>query len=273
MALRQFQFAVARFMPDPIRGEAFNIGVVIHDLKSGHVIPRFSKHLARLECLEPTVDLRTLSTVVDYFQDGLTQAGQEKGFLERATATGSGMIAFSPVRGGLTKDLVTELADLYERYISIDWHAPIKPTRRSPLRLHQLTRQVRDAFDRSGNAVLQRMKEQAVFLPDLVIKFPFVDLQENEPPRVVQPVTLDVGTDEFKVASAKEFAFNATQVKLEDPRYRNARMVALIYKPPGDQHRQAFEEAEASLKRAYKVVRVTAPERYMSEVRRELQLP
>lgn len=54
--MKTFQYKILRYLPDRIRGEFINIGVIVFDSTCGAIIGRFCKDISRLSLLYPSVN-------------------------------------------------------------------------------------------------------------------------------------------------------------------------------------------------------------------------
>lgn len=79
MQNRQFEFFLIRYVPDPVRGEFINIGIILHELEGpeGNAIIRFTRNWDRLLRLVPDADIEMLEALEE---DILSQfaEGQER---------------------------------------------------------------------------------------------------------------------------------------------------------------------------------------------------
>jgi hypothetical protein len=265
MAMKQFQYTIARYLPDPVRGEFFNIGVVIHDIAAKRVYAKFASNYQKLKHLDPYLNLSSFRMMIDMFGQGLDQPNKELGFLELATSGSLGMITFTPVRGGLTKSIHEEISNLFEYYISID-NKPTSPKPRA-IDQHVLSQKVKVDFYQSGNPILQKMQQKSI-IPELGIDFDFVS-EDDDQPKVVQPVSFDVGDAPYKLRLAKDLAFNAHEVKNRSE-YSNAKIIALVQEPVSGK-KKGTDIAEAILNTAYRVIKVDSGRSYLDQLVHTLQ--
>lgn len=53
----KYRFSIIRFMPNQIRGEFVNVGIVLHVLDTRQLLTRWLPELGRMHCLSPSVNL------------------------------------------------------------------------------------------------------------------------------------------------------------------------------------------------------------------------
>src|SRR5579862_5232196 len=59
---RQFEFYLIRYIPEPLRGEFINIGIILNEFESpaGNAVIRVTRNWSRLLCFDPEADVETL---------------------------------------------------------------------------------------------------------------------------------------------------------------------------------------------------------------------
>jgi hypothetical protein len=65
MERRQFEFFLVRYVPNPVRAEFVNIGVILHDLESieGTAVIRITRNWNRVLCIDPEADTEMLEAL------------------------------------------------------------------------------------------------------------------------------------------------------------------------------------------------------------------
>lgn len=121
-----FQYAILRVVPSLQRGEALNVGVVVHSRRHRFLGARTRVDRARLQALDPGLDLDALERhlrAVERIAAGDPQAGavarmdrsDRFGWL---TAPSSAMVQPSPVHTGLCDDGPRTLDRLFEELVA-----------------------------------------------------------------------------------------------------------------------------------------------------------
>lgn len=65
MERRQFEFFLVRYVPNPVRAEFVNIGVILHDLESIEctAVIRITRNWNRVLCIDPEADTEMLEAL------------------------------------------------------------------------------------------------------------------------------------------------------------------------------------------------------------------
>ncbi len=113
----QLEFSLIRYVPDVVKGEFVNIGVMLFD-DAGNVHLRFTRDWRRARALDPAADIETLEALESDLNAQLT-----RGVLDRATLLAklqdylSNGIEFTPVQGVLAEDAASEMDTLARMYL------------------------------------------------------------------------------------------------------------------------------------------------------------
>jgi hypothetical protein len=141
---KQCEFFLLRYVPNALRGEFVNIGVVVRD--EGRALVRFAPDWRRVRCLDPNVDVELLDALTADLRARLEGASQEK-VLHIVRDAFSSALQVSPEQGVLAESLEDELARLAEIYLS---HPAAE---REPRGMHgraAIAQAMRSAFERAG---------------------------------------------------------------------------------------------------------------------------
>ena len=116
IATKQLEFSLVRYIPDVVKGEFVNIGVLLLDGAATHV--RFTKDWRRVRAIDPAADIETLQALEEDLNTQLTH-----GVLDRATLLAklqdylSSGIELTPIRGVLAEDAASEVEALARIYL------------------------------------------------------------------------------------------------------------------------------------------------------------
>jgi len=127
-----------RYVPDPIRDERLNVGVVL--IVDGAVHARLLKpsQASRLKRIRGGGDFRFLGTIEREINravgGGQLQLGSKspdwnQAAVERAVREWAGTIQFSEIRGGVTDTEVELLDSLFDRYVVVPRQVPVRSDR------------------------------------------------------------------------------------------------------------------------------------------------
>src|SRR6202142_2088093 len=108
---RQIEFFLLRYMPDAVKGEFVNFGLVaIENGSNGERLAdvRFMKDRSRLLCLDPQVDLDVLAALEREIRKEVGSTTEHAALLRRMEDSFSGVIQISPVMPALTEKIAAE---------------------------------------------------------------------------------------------------------------------------------------------------------------------
>lgn len=146
---RQCEFFVVRYVPDTIRDEFVNIGVVLREAEGkGQPQIRFTRDWARVRCVDPEADIAMLEALEAEVRSRLS--GEDslrlRPIMEVLEDSLSNAVQITPAKGCLAETMPAELEQLMRMYVE-----PRKTLRkfRSRGRAAILTR-MRSQFERAG---------------------------------------------------------------------------------------------------------------------------
>jgi hypothetical protein len=120
--LNTLAYHVVRYLPDLIRDEWVNIGVVLHDPAGGKFRVRMIEEeteFARLRRLHPSADETLLRGVAPLLESTLAEhRGELAACVEKLDRQLSTTLQFSPQKGLLAEDLDVELERLYHNCVA-----------------------------------------------------------------------------------------------------------------------------------------------------------
>ncbi len=110
--LRQFEFFLVRYVPDPVKREFINIGVVVRAADSGspggETLVRFTRNWARVRCLDADADMTLLEELENDLRGRIAERIAEmRPFLEMAVGSLSNQVQLTRAEGCLAENLVT----------------------------------------------------------------------------------------------------------------------------------------------------------------------
>lgn len=126
----QFKFVLIRYVPDFVKEEFFNVGIILYDMTGQKIIGKVAEKPIGLRCYGKEnykYLLKYADTLIKNMQQAAAGAGDNaalKDMLDTAFVAGtvqeSGLLSFSNVKGGLTDDIEQEFKRLYDRFITED---------------------------------------------------------------------------------------------------------------------------------------------------------
>lgn len=148
-AARQCEFFLLRYVPNAVKDEFVNLGVVLLEPGangSGFVDARFIRDWRRVRCLDPDADIEMLEAMEREVQAQLRGAPSREALLKKLTDSFSNLIQVSPMKGCLAAEPAKELETLASLYIDAPLH---RPTRTASGR-QQIVAKMREAFEQAG---------------------------------------------------------------------------------------------------------------------------
>jgi len=155
--LKQCEFFLLRYVPDAVKDEFVNIGVLLVEPKengAGYAEVRFTRDWQRVKCLDPAADLEMLEGLEDDLRARLKDVGRAD-FISKISESFSNALRLSPAKACLTESPAQELGKLAEMYLERVRRPAGKGAAagRQAIALH-----MRDAFERAGVWRLMRKR-------------------------------------------------------------------------------------------------------------------
>jgi hypothetical protein len=161
----QCEFSLIRYVPDVVKGEFANIGVVLREAgRADGAAVRFTRDWSRVRCLDPNADVELLESLETEIAERL-RAGPNQGVnAERVNAkpvlatledTLSNSVQLTEMRGTLAESLPAEMEQLMRMYVE-----PLKApaVRRKAAGRGAIAGKIRDEFERAGVWNLMRKR-------------------------------------------------------------------------------------------------------------------
>jgi hypothetical protein len=144
------EFALIRYVPDVVKGEFTNIGVVLRE--TGTETPaqvRFTRDWSRVRCMDPDADVELMEALEGELAERLrveTKA-TAKPVLELMQDSLSNSLQLTEMRGTLAESLPAEMEQLLRMYVE---PLKVKAERRATKGRPAIVGSMRDAFEREG---------------------------------------------------------------------------------------------------------------------------
>jgi hypothetical protein len=159
----QCEFALIRYVPDPVKGEFANIGVVLRAAGGGAGAEvRFTRDWSRVRCLDPDADTEMLEALEAEIAERLVAGVQDqvnaKPVLDTLEDSLSNSVQITAMRGTLAESLPAEMEQLLRMYVE-----PLKAAapRRKVSGRTAIAGRMRDEFTRAGVWALMRKRISA----------------------------------------------------------------------------------------------------------------
>jgi hypothetical protein len=218
---------VIRYMPDVVKGEFVNVGVVLVDQASSWCDFKLTNDLRRLRCLDPDFDPELLTYLERDMRGRLSAPGALAQFLQNGTDWPSQLLQASLAAGVETNDMQAELTHQSEMYLK----TTPRPTARdaSVSEGKRLTRAIHDAF---GSDHLGRFFRWDIPVADYVPDDPLViqcGYQINGVFKMFHAVPLQKNTD---AAKALAFSYPLFSQAFADKEKLKTQLTAIIDEYP-----------------------------------------
>lgn len=145
----QCEFSLIRYVPDVVKGEFANIGVVLREAGSAEAVVRFTKDWARVRCMDADVDVALLESLESEIAERVRSAAVvgQKTTLELLEDSLSNSVQMTEMRGTLAESMPAEMEALMRMYVE-----PLKVPagRRKVSGRAAVAGTMRDAFERAG---------------------------------------------------------------------------------------------------------------------------
>ena len=155
--LKQCEFFLLRYVPDAVKDEFVNIGVVLVEPGAngaGFAEVKFTHDWQRVKCLDPAADLEMLAGLEDDLRARLKE-GRHEDFLHLIDESFSNVLQLTPPKACLTESPAEEIGRLAEMYLE----RMRRPAGRAAVAGRQLiVRRMREAFEQAGVWKLMRKR-------------------------------------------------------------------------------------------------------------------
>jgi hypothetical protein len=155
--LKQCEFFLLRYVPDAVKDEFVNIGVVLVEPRAngaGFAEVKFTRDWQRVKCLDPAADVEMLVGLEDDLRARLKE-GLREDFLRSVEESFSNLLQLSPAKACLTESPAEELGRLAEMYLE----RVRRPVGKAAAAGRQVIAQrMREAFEQAGVWKLMRKR-------------------------------------------------------------------------------------------------------------------
>jgi hypothetical protein len=155
--LKQCEFFLLRYVPDAVKDEFVNIGVVLVEPSAngaGFTELKFTRDWQRVKCLDPAADLEMLEGLEDDLRARLKETGRTE-FISSINESFSNVLQLSPGKACLTESPVEELGRLAEMYLE----RVRRPAGKAAAAGRQaILQHMREAFEQAGVWKLMRKR-------------------------------------------------------------------------------------------------------------------
>src|SRR5712672_3106931 len=118
--LRQLEFFLLRYVPDAVKDEFVNIGLVMIEAGpngTGFADVRFTRDWRRVRCLDPQADAEMLEALEREIRGQLGEVKDRATLLRRSQDAFSNVIQLSEAKGWLAEDPAVEVRTMASLYL------------------------------------------------------------------------------------------------------------------------------------------------------------
>jgi DUF3037 family protein len=159
---RQCGFFLLRYVPNALREEFVNIGVVLREGAGGEVAVRFAPDWRRVRCLDPDADTELLDALVVDVKRRLGDAQDRTTLVKLMEDSFSSSIQISPEQAVLTASVDDEVRRLAQMYLE---NPKVMADAREARGRAAIFHTMRTAFERAGVWGLPQMRHNIAVAP------------------------------------------------------------------------------------------------------------
>ncbi len=146
--LRQCEFFLLRYVPDLVKDEFINVGIILREQEAGYTRVRFTNDWSRARCLDPDLDAEMLEAFDREIQQLFSEGNPDRDdVLGRIRESFSNTLQLSPVKACLTQSAEQEIEKLAELYLKTTSRHPVL-RERSPRQ--KIRAQMQSEFEKAG---------------------------------------------------------------------------------------------------------------------------
>jgi hypothetical protein len=146
---RQLEFFLLRYVPDAVKDEFVNIGLVMVEPgvgSGGFAEVRFTRDWGRVWCLDPEADVEMLAALEREIRGQLATTHDREALLRRMEDSYSNAIQLTPAQGYLAEDPAREIEVMASMYLEVTKVGGKRETRGR----QRILVKMRDAFEQAG---------------------------------------------------------------------------------------------------------------------------
>jgi hypothetical protein len=145
---KQLEFFLLRYVPDAVKGEFVNIGVVMLEpgIAGGFADVRLTTDWRRARCLDPQVDVEMLESLAGEIRKDLGNAENQAALLKRMQDSYSNLIQLSPTIGCEAENPAVELEATASLYLKSERAVGERESKGR----RKIFETMRDSFERAG---------------------------------------------------------------------------------------------------------------------------
>lgn len=224
------RYSVVRVVPDPVRDEPVNVGVLLQDTTTGEIAARFIKNVDKLRTYTgEDIDTTAVGFALSSIRDLIESQHSEKDVIESLSQKFTQLVQFSTIAGSLASDFEEELDTLYDRLVSLESRG--RRGSYAAVTRRKLVARVRHALDARSIEVEVRRR-----VDGLLGSFVFDFVVDRERYSSLQCISL-AGDIDQSTEEAKALAYSVRDIRNRGRKYSERRieefaLTSLVAPPP-----------------------------------------
>ncbi|MBI3640662.1 MAG: DUF3037 domain-containing protein [Thaumarchaeota archaeon] len=236
--MTSFNYVIARFLPDIIKNEPINLGIIVHSPKTGQAYGRFIENFRPLGARYHDVNISALKGVVETFRGEYKIESND--YLPQLTKDFRYQLIFTEPNGIISSTPQKAVEELFERYISIDIKKRDRKITMTKPRLRSLIRQNIKEI-KIDKWMVNRPKLKGK-ISEFTWDFGFKNGKIDD---LIHAITFDV-KPETSLLDAKALAISVEDLHRED---EDLSCIAILHPPhDDDKNFEYYEYAKGHLK-------------------------
>lgn len=242
-------YSIVRYVPDVIRGESVNIGVVVEAKDKGNKIKefKFTERFNRAAKIDPHLNVSALEQVAQHALEQIRVEAQGMELNDLVANYSGGKIQLTQPRLTIVDDLEREVNELYDQFIVDE-----KEGRRHGVTDPILKKEVKEILAKHGfksDKLRFHSSKDPVAVNGKRATHTFdISVQVNSHYDFIRCISFDVEDYLTKISATKVLAYDAKDVK---EKHKRAEVISILHPPQrfsGKERNRAFNEARLILK-------------------------
>ncbi|MGA8429698.1 MAG: DUF3037 domain-containing protein [Candidatus Sulfotelmatobacter sp.] len=202
--LKQLRFFLLRYVPDAVKGEFVNIGVIAKEIgtnTTGFAGVRFTRDWRRVRGIDPQVDMDVLNEFEEEIRAEVAEKHDPETLVHRLQESFSNVVQLSAPQECLTENPAKELEAIAEMYLEV-----LKGEKDKTISGRQeIVRAMRDAFIGAGlrGFVIERLPLSSYTKPGDPLKYLDFAYKAKKEMKVFQAVSLKAGVGDAVTLAAR----------------------------------------------------------------------
>jgi hypothetical protein len=247
---KQCEFQLIRYVPDPVKNEFVNIGVLLRGSEGGQSVVRFTRDWSRVRCLDPDADTQMLEALEIEVGHRLRSqpADHPKPILALLEASLSNGLQITETKPYLVESFLAGLEDLMRLYVD----SPRRERKQRRGARAAIVAAMRTHFEAAGvwTLMLKHIPAASYTQPGDPLR---IDCgYRNGVVKMFQAISLEAGVDEAKLLAFAAPALYAGVKRVEKAKLELTAIIEPIGWPEGDN--EPDEERGARYKFASKTL-------------------